>query len=622
MIIKNITLEGVTVPVEYQKSENNNGNKNNKDKENISNKNKENESKNFKRTNTTVTTGSSKEVKDISESLIPYRIECFLDSSETGGNFILDINNGKYFFDWKICVFSTETIGFVKDTTKEDREKALIESWEHKQPGRSEKANMTRNKFLEKQKSSFETFIKINSKNIRGSSNIPNIGNSIRNEKPQLSINSSYNIQSNLLQNKKTTKLIKDMLQEKTQNGYLDNNLSSNILCKDDIDESNFTLSKDLINSNTNSITNPFKFSEHKKNNSVCIHSVNFENNNFLIINNNPSNNDNLSKIQTHSNNSSLVENTLINQINRINFIKNNNNENSISNNKRYGNINNHNNINNNFSKIQKESKLPQFESPVNPHHKPNLSSSMQNSFLNSTCNPSYFSQLNCNFNNSLNSVSISNKPNTTIYNNFANNYNLNNKNAILKTISERNDDKSLYLGKEKINLNNFNPYVLKEMKITQEKFYDLIHQKNILSQNYLKKEEKNKTFYGSVYNSSRDMHLKETNSSSLFEENNKNYKNDNDSNNHKSSDFNINDLAKKLKVANDYYNSFYVFNSSKKIPCDISANENYLDNKAHVSSYIKNFLDEAHELPTIKIHEANKDKECRIHFRSRFIIQ
>ena len=53
---------------------------------------------------------------------------------------------------WNMKVFSSDAIAVVKDTDKEDREKALKESWEKNEPGRSEKAKRSREVFLIKQK--------------------------------------------------------------------------------------------------------------------------------------------------------------------------------------------------------------------------------------------------------------------------------------------------------------------------------------------------------------------------------------------------------------------------------------------------------------------------------------
>ena len=53
---------------------------------------------------------------------------------------------------WSIKVYSSETLALIKDTDKEDREKALKASWETEEPGRAEKAKLSRNKFLLKKR--------------------------------------------------------------------------------------------------------------------------------------------------------------------------------------------------------------------------------------------------------------------------------------------------------------------------------------------------------------------------------------------------------------------------------------------------------------------------------------
>jgi len=48
--------------------------------------------------------------------------------------------------------FTSETIALIKDTDKEDREKALKVSWETVEPGRAEKAAKSRQRYLIQQK--------------------------------------------------------------------------------------------------------------------------------------------------------------------------------------------------------------------------------------------------------------------------------------------------------------------------------------------------------------------------------------------------------------------------------------------------------------------------------------
>lgn len=94
------------------------------------------------------------ESKDFSKTSTQYRIECILDKSELPDEIVF--NNT---FSWSIKVFSTDTIGFIKDTSKEDAEKALIQSWEHSEPGRSLKAQQVRIKYIEERKNLISNYI-------------------------------------------------------------------------------------------------------------------------------------------------------------------------------------------------------------------------------------------------------------------------------------------------------------------------------------------------------------------------------------------------------------------------------------------------------------------------------
>ena len=53
---------------------------------------------------------------------------------------------------WVMKWFTSETIALIKDTDKEDKEKALKQSWETAEPGRAEKAAKSRAKFLLQQR--------------------------------------------------------------------------------------------------------------------------------------------------------------------------------------------------------------------------------------------------------------------------------------------------------------------------------------------------------------------------------------------------------------------------------------------------------------------------------------
>ena len=80
------------------------------------------------------------------DSNLPYTLKCYFDETELPKTF----NTEEYLkgLNWLIRVFSTDTLGFAKDTSKEDRERALIESWEKNEPGRAEKAQRSRRRFL------------------------------------------------------------------------------------------------------------------------------------------------------------------------------------------------------------------------------------------------------------------------------------------------------------------------------------------------------------------------------------------------------------------------------------------------------------------------------------------
>ena len=76
----------------------------------------------------------------------PYRIVCYFDETELPEDF----NTPDYIegLSWIIKVFSSDTLGFCEDTSKEDKEKAIIASWEENEPGRAEKAKASRKRFL------------------------------------------------------------------------------------------------------------------------------------------------------------------------------------------------------------------------------------------------------------------------------------------------------------------------------------------------------------------------------------------------------------------------------------------------------------------------------------------
>ena len=92
-----------------------------------------------------------KDIKDVNISnkliLEAYSIKCVLDKEQTP-NWMLNPNEYKGDVYWKISVFATDTLTFVKNTIKEDKEKEVIESWEKAEPGRKIKAETSRKKYL------------------------------------------------------------------------------------------------------------------------------------------------------------------------------------------------------------------------------------------------------------------------------------------------------------------------------------------------------------------------------------------------------------------------------------------------------------------------------------------
>ena len=76
-----------------------------------------------------------------------YSIKCVLDIEQCP-SWLLSPNEYKGDVYWKISVFSTDSLTFVKNTIKEDKEKAVIESWEINEPGRKNKAEKSRKKYF------------------------------------------------------------------------------------------------------------------------------------------------------------------------------------------------------------------------------------------------------------------------------------------------------------------------------------------------------------------------------------------------------------------------------------------------------------------------------------------
>jgi hypothetical protein len=92
-----------------------------------------------------------KDIKDNNASnkliLEAYSIKCVFDKEQTP-SWILNPNEYKGDIYWKISVFSTDALTFIKNTIKEDKEKEVMESWEIAEPGRKAKAEKSRKKYF------------------------------------------------------------------------------------------------------------------------------------------------------------------------------------------------------------------------------------------------------------------------------------------------------------------------------------------------------------------------------------------------------------------------------------------------------------------------------------------
>ena len=76
-----------------------------------------------------------------------YILKCSLDPSDCP-DYLKNFSLYKNDFYWKITVFCTDPICFVKNTIKEDIQNAIKEEWEINQPGRAQKARISRKKYF------------------------------------------------------------------------------------------------------------------------------------------------------------------------------------------------------------------------------------------------------------------------------------------------------------------------------------------------------------------------------------------------------------------------------------------------------------------------------------------
>lgn len=77
------------------------------------------------------------------KEIYTYQMVCYFDMSE-----LEKIKQGLDNIIWEIKIFSSENLLFSKDTSKEDREKYIKESWEINEPGRSDLGKLSRFRFL------------------------------------------------------------------------------------------------------------------------------------------------------------------------------------------------------------------------------------------------------------------------------------------------------------------------------------------------------------------------------------------------------------------------------------------------------------------------------------------
>ena len=117
----------------------------------------------------------TKEENDLNK-IIPSlnRLKCYIDMSECPKS-ILEYPEYKNNLYWKLTIFSSENIQLIKNTIKEDSEKAIKASWEILEPGRAIKAKNSRKKFLlQKYKSNSHDNLGNNKINFNFDNNINN----------------------------------------------------------------------------------------------------------------------------------------------------------------------------------------------------------------------------------------------------------------------------------------------------------------------------------------------------------------------------------------------------------------------------------------------------------------
>ena len=79
---------------------------------------------------------------------IPFNLILKIDLSECPNELKGEYEDPEFEYFWFVRIFATENVAFMKDTSKEEAEAALKEGWEAKQPGRAERAKLSRKKYL------------------------------------------------------------------------------------------------------------------------------------------------------------------------------------------------------------------------------------------------------------------------------------------------------------------------------------------------------------------------------------------------------------------------------------------------------------------------------------------
>ena len=119
----------------------------------------------------------------------PYLLICHIESG-----FDIENSTAKDKLPWRIKVFSSDKLTFVKELSKEDKEKSLKDNWEENEPGRAEKAKISRKKYFiqkvqkEGGKLSLEQLEILNAKDQKGHVNTKR-GSVAKKRKTRVSIN-------------------------------------------------------------------------------------------------------------------------------------------------------------------------------------------------------------------------------------------------------------------------------------------------------------------------------------------------------------------------------------------------------------------------------------------------